>query len=103
MAMTPYSDAWREHTRARMKRQGYDASGMAKATGLSVQVVLDAVYLRDCSVALEVAGPIDEVLAREEDRREARGLRGMLVPVACDLSALTNCDVVLHPEARRKP
>jgi hypothetical protein len=87
---TPYSDRWRERTRERMKRLGFDCNGIAEATGIPLAIVLDALYHRDHSASLEVVEPIDELLAARDERREARAIRGELVPVAVDLDALTN-------------
>jgi hypothetical protein len=96
MTTTPYSDQWREHTRERMKRLGYDCSGIVEATGLPLAAVLESLYAANRSASLEVVGPIDDLLGRRDEQREARALRGSLVPVHVNLDALTNLGAC-HP------
>ncbi len=117
MSATPYSDAWREHTKARMRRLGIDVVALWDLTGLDVRDFTCA--LVQCGpVSIEIAGPIDEHLGQLEASAEAKAVkhgprrgprvgdramtvpgRGALVPVAVDLDALTDCDVVLHGRA----
>jgi hypothetical protein len=84
MTTTPYADHWREHTRERMERLGLDACTVGRITGLD-ELAEDALNEgdHDSNVSLDVAGPIDELLAAREGKREAR-----LVQVHVDLGAL---------------
>lgn len=108
MTTHPYSDQWREHTRARMFTHGVHAETVAKRTGLG-QAGLDAIR-EDIDVSAEVMGPIDEFLDALDDGTEtANSARAMTVPghapevrpvfaelgSVVDVGALADCDVVL--------
>jgi hypothetical protein len=69
MSATPYSDAWVRRTVERMAALGISDGAVERATGIAPSDVLD-----DGPVSLEVAGPIDELLARLEEQREADAL-----------------------------
>src|SRR5690606_35225113 len=94
MSAAPYSDAWREHTRARMLAHGMHSESVALRCGLEVRDAVEA--LRGYGpVSLEVAGPIDELLERLDAGIErscaARGLRPVEVrvgPVLTDAGEL---------------
>lgn len=111
---TPYSDAWRERTRARMRRLGVTPLDMDKATGIDLHRLTLTVFGRG-DVSLEIAGPVDEWLAARDEHHEAKTIRtrraprsmapvdrlrrpvaGEVVPVAVDLDALTDCDVSFY-------
>jgi hypothetical protein len=68
MSATPYSDAWRERTRERMAAFMLDEDAVEAALGFS-----DTEIWRG-RVSLEVAGPIDELLAKLEEQAEAKAL-----------------------------
>lgn len=108
MTTTPYSDQWREHTRARMQALGIRRSHIVELTGLPNIAVFEA--LRSAHVSLEVAGPIDEALERLEARSEAHalehggrktvhndGTRHRVERVAVKLDRLTNMDGEVQP------
>jgi hypothetical protein len=65
---TPYSDQWRERTRARMEALGIDAAAVNEGTGF--RGIQHAIY-GDRSIDLEISGPVDEWLAQLEEHREA--------------------------------
>lgn len=106
MSATPYSDAWRERTRERMADLGVDAHDVAIAT---LGAAMEALASGD--VSLELAGPIDELLDKLEEQREAAALElpdvvevqpgnkrrpHLARRVDVDLGPLCDCDVVLH-------
>jgi hypothetical protein len=107
---TPYSDAWREHTRERLARLGVTYVELYEATGLDPNSFAFATpAAKDHAITLETTEPIEEWLREQEGKRQRRPARsltvpvdrsGEVVPVACDLSALTNCDI--SPELRAK-
>jgi hypothetical protein len=70
MSATPYSDAWVRRTVERLAALGLSDGAVERATGIDPGEVLDD----DGPVSLEVAGPIDELLARLEEQREAEAL-----------------------------
>jgi hypothetical protein len=115
MSDTPYSDAWRERARERMECLGADPFAVGCRTGL-FDIATDA--LDGGVVSLEIAGPIDELLTKLEDVREAEALAesldgatvshpGVGMPrvrrVRVDLGPLADCDVRLHGPAVAKP
>jgi lambda repressor-like predicted transcriptional regulator len=90
MTTTPYSDQWRERTKARMKALGVGMVSMSRATGLSLEWLREELRFDDERADYEIACVVDEYLAGLESHADARALRGELVPVAVDLDALTN-------------
>jgi hypothetical protein len=113
MTTTPYADHWRECTLERMERLGLDVYEVAYKTGLIDEAI--QALRPDGEVTLDIAGPIDELLAKLEDAAEAKALEdgpaeavvqlrnGRVHPVRrvdVKLDALTDCDVVLHGRPR---
>lgn len=107
---TPYSDQWREHTRARMQQHGLSAGDIGKMTGLGYAAV--ASIWHNGEVSLEVAGPIDEELDRLDSKSDADalehggrkfeavhhdGTRHRVERVAVKLDRLTNMDGEVQP------
>jgi hypothetical protein len=88
MSATPYSDAWREHTKERMKRHRYSTLAIAEETGLPLRRVVQAIVGLDTEVSLEITEPIDELFRKRDAHPAPR--RGEIVPVAVDLDVLTN-------------
>jgi hypothetical protein len=115
MTTTPYSDAWVRRTVERLAALGLSDGAVERATGIDPGEVLDD----DGPVSLEVAGPIDELLARLEEKREAEALGlpdicevmhpgphqlGRLVKrVNVDLGALCDCSVDFSGLHRKQP
>jgi hypothetical protein len=71
MSTTPYSDQWRKQTNRLMRDAGVDSEALWEATGLDIVDMTRALAMRDHEVSLEIAGPIDEHLARIVASREA--------------------------------
>lgn len=68
---TPYSDEWREHTRARMLALALNTAELAQGTGLPHSKVFAALMLDGVDVGRETTGPIDELLDKLEAASDA--------------------------------
>jgi hypothetical protein len=110
MSDTPYSDAWREHTKARREALGWSVNELIGVAGLAPW---HAALLERGPVSLEITGPIDDALAGVEEAIEADALddeyiavhHGVGMPrvrrVAVDLGALDGKRV--HAGVEPKP
>lgn len=74
----PYSQQWRERTRERKAALGLSLQDIREGTGL-LALSWFVIGGEDSPVSLEVAGPIDELLDRLEEQREAKALEECVV------------------------